>query len=147
VWPFKKSAQSLPETLYFKDGEAFFEMQCKYGQTDLKKGQGVVALVLDSKKEFGTEAAIKVEADGRQLAMIRVAADDGGFIVPAYTPSKNGERLKPGDVVIWVPSIHNEEVAKGLGDNRAGWMGFIRAKIAPEMSTKDSNLRIICEYN
>lgn len=147
MWPFSKREPKAADALYFKDGQAFYEMQCKYGQTDLQTGQGVVALVLDSEKEFGTKAPIKIDADGRQLAMLRVAASDGGFMVPAYTPSKNGDPLKPGDIVIWVPAIYNAEVGERLGDHRAGWVGFIRAKVAPEMSTRYGNFTVICKYN
>lgn len=153
MWPFKgrqtpapRSDNATPGTLYFKSGPAFFEMQCKYGHTDLKEGQGIVALVLDAAKEFGTSAAVKVEPDGSQLAFVRVASSDGGFVVPAHTPSSKGERLRPDDVVIWIPHTYSDEIAEGLGDRRAGWVGIIRAKVAPELNPADPKLRVICDY-
>lgn len=148
MWPFKKHArQGLPTVLPFKSGAAFFQSQCDYGHTDLKENMGVIALVLDAKKEFGTQAAIKIEKDGSQLAMIRVASDDGGFVVPATTPSAKGDRLKPDDVVIWVPMVYQKELGEKLGERRAGWIGMIRAKVAPEMDTTKDGFNILCRYD
>lgn len=148
MWPFGKKNQSvaLPPVLYFKSGEAFLSYQCEYGHTDLKEGRGVVALVLDAKEKFGTESAVKIEPDGRQMAILHVAGKNGGFIVPAMTPSGRGDHLESGDVVIWVPGIYNADIAKGFGDTRAGWVGLIRAKVAPEIDTVSDNFRVICEY-
>lgn len=148
MWPFRKRNQGAnPSILSFRDGRAFFEMQCKYGDTRLEENKGVVALVLDAAKEFGTSVAVKTETDGRQIAALRVASEDGGFVVMASTPSKRGDPLHPGDAVIWVPSVYNEVVAKGFGDRRSGWVGFIRAKVAPEWDTQGDGFRFICSYD
>lgn len=151
MWPFGKkiapAATRRAPNLKFKSAEAFFEMQCKYGQTDLQKGRGIVAIVLNSREEFGTVEPVKVQPDGTQLAMVRVAAEDGGFVVPTTTPSDKGDRLMPGDLVVWVPAVHNRELAKGFGDYRQGWVGFIHAKIAAETGGPDNGLRVTCWYD
>lgn len=103
VWPFSKNEPpaGFPQKLPFKSGSAFIEYQCKFGFTEIKVKQGIVALVVDS-RDYGTKEAIKVEADGRQIVTLKVASSDGGFIVSAQTPTGKGDRLKPDDIVIWV---------------------------------------------
>ncbi len=146
-WPFGKSKKSPGlEKLVYKSGEAFFEMQCKYGHTALVPGQGVVGIVLDAKKQFGTEVAVKVMPNGCQLATLRIAGDDGGFTTFAETQSANGERLNPGDLVVWMPGVHNPDLAQKFGDERSGWIGLIIAKIAPESNILDNSLSVICRY-
>jgi hypothetical protein len=76
-----------------------------------------------------------------------VISEDGGFRVFASTPSNKGARLVPGDVVIWVPAIYSDEVGAGMSDRRTGWIGMIRAKVAPEISLADSDFSILCRYD
>ena len=149
MWPFKNIHQkeSILQNLVFKDGSAFFEYQCKYGETDIKQNKGVVAIVVDAPKEFGTKTVITVNPDGSQLAIVRVAAEDGGFIVPTNTPSKAGDKLVAGDLVIWVPMVLNKELGSRMGDPRSGWIGMIRAKIEPEIDLTKSGFNIICGYD
>lgn len=148
VWPFSKKAQrrGMPQKLPFKSGAAFLEYQCKFGQTEIRPKQGIVALVLDSSKEFGAKEAVKVEPDGQQMAALKVASEDGGFIVMAQTPTGDGDRLKPDDVVIWVPVSHSKEIVPDGIDERFGWSGFIAAKVKPEIDMMNPNLEIICKY-
>lgn len=136
IWPFKSksrtsSSDRLP-VLVFKGGVEFLEYQCKFGHTGLERGVAIVGLVLDAAKDYGVPVPVKVEEDGSQLAMIRVASEDGGFVVPAKTPTR-GEKLKPGDLVMWVPMSFNDEIGSKMPDRRFGWIGLIRAKIAPEL--------------
>lgn len=146
VWPFskKKTPQTMPSKLPFKSGADFLEYQCKFGFTDIKPKQGIVALVLDAKEEFGAASAVSVEPDGQQMAALKVASEDGGFLVMAQTHSP-GDRLKPGDVVIWAPVSYSNTVPPGT-DQRFGWIGFIIAKIEPEIDMSDPNFKIICKY-
>lgn len=149
--PYSKnsSGRPLPSVLPFKSGAAFLEYQCKYGHTDIVPKQGVAALVVDAKKELGTSQAVKVEADGQQMAMLKVASKDGGFTVAARTLSGEGDRLKPDDVVIWVPLEYAEGVVdKDSGmDPRFGWIGFIAAKVAPEIDTANPEFKILSRYD
>lgn len=148
MWPFKRKAAPKPTLpkLVYKNGEAFFEMQCKYGFTKITEGQGISALVLDATKEFGTEQAVKIQPNGCQLATIKVASEDGGFVVLAETSSEKGDALQPGDVVIWVPMTHMKGMAARLGDERQGWVGLIVAKVAPESDPNTNNMTVICQY-
>jgi hypothetical protein len=144
----KRHSKEPPATFVFKSGASFFELQCKYGDTKIEKGKGVVAIILDAREEFGTPVAVKVEQDGRQVAVLRVASEDGGFVVTSQTPSGTGDRLHPGDIVVWVPSDHSEEVGEVFQDERSGWIGFIRAKVKPELeATATGQLSFFCRYN
>lgn len=121
-------------------------MQCKYGHTDLNDGIGIVAIVLDAQERFGTDVAVKIRPDGIQTATLRVAAEDGGFIVLSSTKSASGDRLKPGDLVVWLPGLHNPELGRQMGDERSGWIGLIMAKIAPESDPNTNETIVICRY-
>lgn len=148
VWPFSKKNQRshLPQKLPFKSGKDFFEYQCKFGQTDIVPKQGIVALVLDSSVEFGTSNAVKVDEEGIQTAALKVASEDGGFIVISQTATSKGESLRPDDVVIWVPILHSKTtVADGI-DERFGWSGLIVAKVKPEINLANLNFEILSEY-
>ncbi|SUZ33842.1 hypothetical protein ROE7235_03617 [Roseibaca ekhonensis] len=149
MWPFKKKSKisGLPQKLPFKSGAAFLEYQCEFGHVDIVPKQGIVALVMDSSKEFGTENPVKVESDGTQKATLKVASNDGGFIVIAQTPSGKGDPLKPDDVVIWVPMLHSKEVVPDGHDQRFGWAGFIVAKVKPEIDMANPNFEILSRYD
>jgi hypothetical protein len=140
-----KKKPELP-VLPFKSGQAFFDMQCKFGFTDIREEQGICALVLDAAKEFGTPEAVKVQPNGCQLATLKVASEDGGFVIFAETASSSGDALRPGDVVIWVPMVHMKEMADRLGDHRQGWVGLIIAKVAPEIDPNSNEMRVLCRY-
>ncbi len=147
VWPFsRKKPPSVFPKLAFKNGAAFLEYQCVYGFTEIKPKQGVVGLVLDS-REFGTEEAVKVEEDGRQVVTLKVASKDGGFIVSAQTPSGKGDGLKPDDVVIWVPLQHEGDLVPAGMDLRFGWIGFIVARVKPEIDMSSPNFNILSRYD
>ncbi len=137
----------LPDILPFKDGEAFFEYQCRYGEIEIQQKRGVVALVLDARSQFGATEAVKQKPDGTQLAVIRVAAPDGGFTTMAETPGPgSGTKLTPGDVVIWVPLERNEDFHRALVDARAAWMGFIVAVVAPEINLRSGSFKILEQF-
>jgi hypothetical protein len=126
----------------FKSSAGFFDVQCKVGHTKIEKDKGIVALVLDARERIGGSVAVKIEQDGRQLAILRVASDDGGFIVLAHTPSARGDKLQPDDLVIWVPSVYCDELGEAMQDKRSGWVGLITDKIAPELPFK-----VFCHYD
>ena|ERR1700730_2948892 len=103
--------------------------------------------VLDAQREFGTSTAISIGQDGSQLAALRVASEDGGFLVFATTPSAEGEKLQPGDVVLWVPYEYNKEAGDQMSDKRSGWVGLIRAKIKPEINSANPSFVVACRYD
>src|SRR6266404_6646138 len=141
IWPFsrkvtKSETQSPPRILYFKSGVGFFEMQCKYGLTTIERGTACVALVVDASN---LDPPVKMRADGIQVTTLKVARHDGGFVISATTFAP-GPPLAVGDVVLWVPY----EYVPGHDDKDKGWVGFIRAKIAPEINTESAEFNIVC---
>jgi hypothetical protein len=103
-------------------------LTCKYGHAEIELNKGILAIVLDAKKEFGTPEPVKLEPDGTQTAVLRVVSEDGGFVVTSKTLGR-GPRLSPDDAVIWVPDAFSDEVARLSSDRRFGWVGLIRAKV------------------
>ncbi len=146
MWPFKRKANPALPNLVYKSGEAFFRLQCKYGHTEIKEGNGIVAIVLDSMQEFGTSVPVKIQPSGNQLAAIKVASEDGGFVTLAETLSAAGDRLKPGDLVVWVPEAYLPEMAEQVRDPRGGWVGLIVAKVAAESDPNTNELKVLCQY-
>jgi len=148
VWPLseKKPSPDMPRKVYFKDGASFFRYWCKFGDTVIVPMQGIVALVYDSSKEFGTEHAVKLDPDGHQTATLKVASDDGGFLVVAQTRSGKGDRLKPDDLVVWVPVVYNKELIPNGADARFGWTGLIIAKVEPEIDLTNPYFEITSKY-
>jgi len=149
LWPFAKKKVAEPPTFVFSDTEAgrksFFKLQCKYGDTEIEKGKPLLAIVLDASREFpGIPDPVKIEPDGSQLAVIRVVSEDGGFVVPAKTPSAKGDRLIPGDVVAWVP---HTLVETPFPDKRIGWVGLIRAKVRWMGVGTSGPFDLICRYD
>lgn len=119
--------------LHFKSGEAALEMACRYMNCSLNAGASLPALVLDSRALFGTEASVKVQENGTQLAMLRVASSDGGFLVAASTAGSNGPDLEPGQLVAWQAMSFSREIADaGANDKRFGWVGVIVGTLKPQ---------------
>ncbi|CTQ47286.1 hypothetical protein [Roseibium aggregatum] len=150
IWPFsRKPSANVPDALVFKSPEAFLEYQCEYGETDIQpKDQGIAALVMDSAREFGVSASVQILENGCQRATLKVASDDGGFIVIAQTPTNKGEKLRPGDTVIWLPFEYSEQFGNLEGvDSRFGWAGFIVAKIKPEIDLRKKSFDVLCRYD
>jgi hypothetical protein len=146
MWPFNRKPKPNVPALMFKSGEAFVDYHCKYMVTRLEPGSPLAALVLDATEVFGTSVAVKTAENGLQTATLRVASDDGGFMVVAQTASGGGEPLKPGDVVAWVPAQHLPQMARACGDERSGWVGLIVAKIAPEIDISAGQMTVLCRY-
>jgi len=148
VWPFRKSnaepPNESPRKLYYKSGPAFFESQCQFGHTSIEKGVALVALVIDAQKELGTPTPISIGKDGTQFAALKVASSDGGFLTFAETPSDKGDPLQPDDLVLWVPSLYNDEVGRNMSDRRSGWIGLILAKIKAETEPNNQSFVIAC---
>ena len=116
--------------LCFKDNESAFEYACKYCTTEIVERQGLLALVITNQEP---------DDDGNAIYAVKVSSDDGGFIVPAIfmAAQKDAGAVEKGDLVIWVPSQYSDEMAKTLGDQRKGWMGYLAAKAEPKLSQSD----------
>lgn len=153
--PGQNSDPQAPQgPLVFKDGVGFFEYQCKFGHTEILPNQlGIVALILDAKKEAHEKESILIDQKGRQSAFIKVASVDGGFGTFAPTKVAGGATLRPGDVVIWMPVKYlgkKEDLERGIilgiQDPRSAWEGYITAKIKPEIDTTNSHFKIEYTY-
>ena len=152
IWPFsnKRPAHGTtsggkPTMVFTPHG--FFEMQCKYGDTQLEPKKALVAIVLDAKREFSTGVSVKEELDGTQIAAIKVVSDGGGFTIPAKTPTSKGDRLKPDDIVLWVPVHYDEDLASRSGNRMLGWIGLIVAKVKPEWDFDAQQFQFVCRYD
>ena len=83
-----------------------------------------------------------MRADGIQVTTLKIAREDGGFIVTAMTFAP-GPALTVGDVVLWVPY----EYVPGHADKDKGGVGFIRAKIAPEINVDMAEFKILGRFD
>jgi hypothetical protein len=126
----------------FEDSLSSFKLACA-GECPLHEGIILPALVLDARELFGVATAVKIQDDGRQIASVRVASADGGFIVSASTSGTRGPTLRPGHFVAWQAERYDPRVAKdaprqkgfgwiGLKDKRFGWVGLIKGTLKPE---------------
>ena len=144
MWPFRKKSRTLA-ALPFKDGQAFFEFQCQFGQTALVAQRGIVALVKDAKDLIGADQAIMTLDDGREAAALMIASEDGGFLTVAETASP-GKKLTVGDVVIWVPIKMDPNNPMISIDQRMAWDGLIAAIVAPKIDPHSDSFDIIFRY-
>ena len=138
MWPFRRKRASRPvESLTFRDNRAFFEYTCQFGQTKLEKGKGIVGIVLQDQGALD---------DGKQVVVVRIAADDGGFDTLAPTASAKEEKLLAEDLVIWIPIEHRADIGEEFGDSRCGWIGMIKAKISNKSDVSKMYPEITAEY-
>jgi hypothetical protein len=152
IWPLRKNRSPTTDQedtgrLTFKGGKEFFEYQCKFGHTSIQIGVAIPAPVLDSRLRFGVDSAVAITSDGRQLASLQVASPEGGFLVFASTPSASGEKLKPGDIVLWVPELHSDELGSRAQDSRTGWIGQIRARVEPSIDPRSPSFIVSSKYD
>jgi hypothetical protein len=129
--------------LAFEDSLRAFEHACG-GECLLRAGTILPALVLDARELLGAETATKIQDDGRQVALIRVASGDGGFLVSASTSGARGPTLQPGHFVAWQAERYDPQLAKNtpasrkrfgwvnLKDKRFGWVGLIEGTLKLE---------------
>ncbi len=142
IWPFREKRQPPigKSGLVFAEGPkgaaSLFDLTCKYGDVTIEVNKGLLALVVDARKEYGTPDAVKLEPDGCQTTVLRIASEDGGFVVMSKM-SGRGPMLKPDDAVLWVPFTYSEDIAKVSPDKRFGWIGLVRAKVNLPASFED----------
>jgi len=78
----------------------------------VEEGSQLPALVLDVREVIESNEAVITQPDGNQIAMLRVASSDGGFVVLATTAGASGPRLQPGELVAWQAMKYSPEVAE-----------------------------------
>jgi hypothetical protein len=136
-------SSSFSPRLKFEDSLTAFEHACG-GECVLREGIMLPALVLDARELSGAATAVEIQGDGCQMASVRVASADGGFIVSASTCGARGPRLRPGQFVAWQAERYDPMVTKkapaaqkrfglfGLKDKRIGWIGLIAGTLKSE---------------
>lgn len=129
--------------LTFEDSLTAFEHACDC-ECLLHEGIVLPALVLDARELLDAETAVKIQDDGRQIASVRVASPDGGFVVSASTSGAHGPTLEPGHFVAWQAERYDLQLAKhtfarrkrfgwmNWKDKRLGWVGVIEGTLKLE---------------
>jgi hypothetical protein len=129
--------------LAFEDSSIAFQQACG-AECLLHEGIILPALVLDARELFGAATAVEIQGNGHQIAFIRVASVDDGFIVSASTSGARGPTLQPGHFVAWQAERYDPQVAKdapasqkrfgwiGSKDKRFGWVGSIKGTLKLE---------------
>ena len=115
-----------------KGADGLFWLTCKYGHVVIVENTAMLAMVMDQREEYDLtelKEAVKTEADGVQIAYLKVVSEDGGFNVMAKTAGARGPKLEPGDLVLWVPKTYVNKLSTIAPDKRFGWVGFIVAKV------------------
>ena len=129
------AAPEAPPPLVFRDAAEALAYACEFLELPLRERAFLPAIVLDARKELGAKDPVQTRADGKQVAVLRVASADGGFGVIATTLGPQGPKLAPGDFVAWQAGTYREEVATNVGaiDQRSGWTGVIIGTLKPEL--------------
>tara|TARA_R110002073_G_scaffold18337_4_gene68059 strand:- start:7847 stop:8251 length:405 start_codon:yes stop_codon:yes gene_type:complete len=105
-----------------------FEHACAEHDTLIVPEHPMLAMVLESVAEGG----LRNEGDGCAELTLKVASEDGGFVVISRTTFAPKQALRPGDLVCWVPLQQDEELATRAKDARFGWVGLVFASFEPE---------------
>jgi hypothetical protein len=121
-----------PVPLCFKDANAAFQYACEYLDSELKVAAVLPALVLDAGALLGNGPPVRIQPDGGQVALLRICAKDGGFVLAAATANTGGPKLQPGDLVAWGVVQYTMRLLRSGDDSRSQWNGLIVAKLRPE---------------
>lgn len=96
----------------------------------------VALKALKPKNKFYTVAVGGDGVGGLQTCSLKVASDDGGFLVLAQTAG-NGPKLEPGMLVAWQAGTYSADIGKvNSEDQRFGWVGLIIAVLHPDLDIK-----------
>ncbi|MEA3035767.1 MAG: hypothetical protein QOH04_1532 [Sphingomonadales bacterium] len=128
----------------YKSADGFFKHWCEFGDNAVEFGKGMVAQVVDPTPFTGGVNPVYTDERGIQHVALRVVSDDGGFIVMAAAASTKGPKLKPDDLVIWVPGAHIPDLGKTMGDARGGYIGLVTATI--DASWSIDGLQVVEEF-
>jgi hypothetical protein len=120
------------QSLIFRDGIEALAYVCQRIENPVGEGTSLPAVVLEAADMLGSDQAVKINPDGNQIALLRVASLDGGFAVMATTLGPNGPRLQPGQLVLWKALSLSPALAQTAFDDRFGWLGVITGTLRPE---------------
>lgn len=109
----------------------FFQLQCEFGETDIKQGRGIVAMVMSPLGDAVDIVPESATAGEAYAALVRIASPEGGFTSTAVAYGDDPKCLRQGDIVICVPVAFREHLAEQLNDPRLGWLWELGAQIDP----------------
>ena len=115
----------MDQDIQFPDTTSAFEFACRALDCTLEPYKPLPAMVMNAGGMFGSPAGVKREADGTQLAVLKIASSDGGFYVLSKTSNPGGPDLAVGDFVAWMPVEYSDDLANSGADERFGWLGMI----------------------
>ena len=119
------------DSLTFKTANEAFDHACKEHNCIIVPEQPLLAIVLDAKAEFGDDQPITFEGDGCARLTLKVASEDGGYVVLSRTTKPPKQPLNVGDLVCWVPIKHDAPLSHQANDERFGWIGLVFATLEP----------------
>ncbi len=135
--------------LPFKSPQAFLEYCNTHFAEKPSVGEGRPALV-PPPGFMDIENHVSLIDDGRYRASLLVCGEPKGFFLVAETPNPGGDPIKHGDLLIWKafkapPMFGKGSIGRLTGDKRSSWIGFIVAKITPEID-ETGKFTIISRY-
>jgi hypothetical protein len=119
--------------LVFKSNEDYFEYFCKYMDCAIREKESLPALVLDATKVLDAKESVSILPNGCQMLAIKVADDDGGFVIVTETLWAGAPLLVPGDLVAWEPMKYAPELEEMIPGTRYAWIGFVVSLAKPEV--------------
>ena len=140
---FKKKKKAVIPKLVFKNAEAAFNMYSLFGDNELKLNHPLTAIVLNAKEEGWANEPIQQRPDGREAALLKVVSNsDNDYFYTVASTMYKGEKLAVGDLVLWVPMIHEKEPSH----ENLRWIGMIVAKLGLEQDVATGQLNILYSY-
>ena len=124
--------EDTPHRKFASSMEAF-EHACAEHDTLIVPEHPMLAMVIESVAEGG----LRNEGDGCAELTLKVASEDGGFVVISRTTFAPKQALQPGDLVCWVPLQQDAELAARAPDSRFGWVGLVFASFEPEWVVRE----------
>jgi len=125
----------------FPSTRTAFEHACREHDCAIVEETPMLAIVLDAKLEFGATHSITVEQDGCFQVTLKVASEDGGFVLLSRTTRPPKHPLNVGDLVCWVPLRHDLGLAQETNEHRFGWAGLVFATLEPIWEDGEWGLR------
>lgn len=100
---------------------------------------------------FGFDSHVRPLPDGRCRIGLLVCGAPEGFFMISDTPRKIVDLPLPGELVLWRPLQKPPLLGKGMlgtntNDKRSSWMGFVIAKIAPEIDDETGEFTLLSRY-
>lgn len=136
--------------LPFKSNADCWEYCNRWFSAAPKKGEARPAIV-PTRGFMNIENHVSRLDDGRYRVSLLVCGSPSGFFLIAETPKATVGQIEHGDLLLWQafkspPFFGKGRLGRATGDKRSDWVGFIVAKIAPEIAA-DGKYTAIEYYN